>query len=39
METEVEVDGEKVEVTETLGSLKDNPNEIIETVEETAEVE
>ena len=32
-------DGEKVEVTETLGSLKDNPNEIIETVEETAEVE
>ena len=39
VETEVEVDGEKVEVTETLGSLKDNPNEIIETVEETAEVE
>ena len=39
VETEVEVDGEKVEVTETLGALKDNPNEIIETVEETAEVE
>ena len=37
METEVGEDGEKVEVTETLETLKENPNEVIENVEETVE--
>jgi len=37
METEVGEDGEKVEVTGTLETLKDNPNEVIENVEETVE--
>lgn len=37
METEVGEDGEKVEVTETLETLKENPNEVIENAEETVE--
>ena len=39
VEIEVEEGQEKIEIDETLETVKDNPNEIIENIEETVEVE